>query len=166
MKVIKCNHLWQCRTHFQLKVLDSLYVKGSYFVKGLPFAAVRLCVSSISRPHLLGALCIGNPLMKLCISIKAFGFNNKAIKCLKSKALPLFHALLYLVSIFTNLVLFSDWNALRLFLFQAWVDLYSTRRYGRQVPLIQEGWNVLYHTIYNCTDGAYVSSWLLQITRC
>jgi hypothetical protein len=21
--VIKCNHLWQCRTHFQLKVLDS-----------------------------------------------------------------------------------------------------------------------------------------------
>jgi len=38
--------------------------------------------------------------------------------------------------------------------------LYSTRRYGRQVPLIQEGWNVLYHTIYNCTDGAYVSRWL------
>ncbi|XP_073224933.1 alpha-N-acetylglucosaminidase-like, partial [Cicer arietinum] len=38
---------------------------------------------------------------------------------------------------------------------KVWVDLYSTRRYGRQVPLIQEGWNVLYHTIYNCTDGAY-----------
>lgn len=38
---------------------------------------------------------------------------------------------------------------------KAWVDLYSTRRYGRQVPLMQEGWNVLYHTIYNCTDGAY-----------
>ncbi|KAJ1421802.1 Alpha-N-acetylglucosaminidase, C-terminal [Sesbania bispinosa] len=36
-----------------------------------------------------------------------------------------------------------------------WVYLYSTRRYGRPVPLIQEGWNVLYHTIYNCTDGAY-----------
>ncbi|KAL5076345.1 hypothetical protein RYX36_015329 [Vicia faba] len=38
---------------------------------------------------------------------------------------------------------------------KAWVDLYSTRRYGRQVPLVQEGWNVLYHSIYNCTDGAY-----------
>ncbi|XP_058787340.1 alpha-N-acetylglucosaminidase-like [Vicia villosa] len=38
---------------------------------------------------------------------------------------------------------------------KAWVDLYSTRRYGRQVPSVQEGWNVLYHTIYNCTDGAY-----------
>ncbi|XP_061369642.1 alpha-N-acetylglucosaminidase-like [Gastrolobium bilobum] len=38
---------------------------------------------------------------------------------------------------------------------KVWVDLYSTRRYGRSVPLIQEGWNVLYHTIYNCTDGAY-----------
>ncbi|XP_057443002.1 alpha-N-acetylglucosaminidase-like [Lotus japonicus] len=38
---------------------------------------------------------------------------------------------------------------------QVWVDLYSTRRYGRPVPLIQEGWNILYHTIYNCTDGAY-----------
>nr|KYP46995.1 Alpha-N-acetylglucosaminidase [Cajanus cajan] len=38
---------------------------------------------------------------------------------------------------------------------KAWVDVYSTRRYGQPLPLIQEGWNVLYHTIYNCTDGAY-----------
>ncbi|KHN19340.1 Alpha-N-acetylglucosaminidase [Glycine soja] len=38
---------------------------------------------------------------------------------------------------------------------KAWVDMYSTRRYGQTLPLIQEGWNVLYHTIYNCTDGAY-----------
>ncbi|ESW10117.1 hypothetical protein PHAVU_009G182100 [Phaseolus vulgaris] len=38
---------------------------------------------------------------------------------------------------------------------KAWVDMYSTRRYGKSLPLIQEGWNVLYHTIYNCTDGAY-----------
>ncbi|CAJ1975204.1 unnamed protein product [Sphenostylis stenocarpa] len=38
---------------------------------------------------------------------------------------------------------------------KAWVDMYSTRRYGQRLPLIQEGWNVLYHTIYNCTDGAY-----------
>lgn len=38
---------------------------------------------------------------------------------------------------------------------KAWVDMYSTRRYGQSLPLIQEGWNLLYHTIYNCTDGAY-----------
>ncbi|KAK7411528.1 hypothetical protein VNO78_02962 [Psophocarpus tetragonolobus] len=38
---------------------------------------------------------------------------------------------------------------------KAWVDMYTTRRYGQTLPLIQEGWNVLYHTIYNCTDGAY-----------
>ncbi|MED6134837.1 hypothetical protein PIB30_040699 [Stylosanthes scabra] len=38
---------------------------------------------------------------------------------------------------------------------KAWIDLYSTRRYGQSVPLIQEGWNILHHTIYNCTDGAY-----------
>ncbi|RYR11672.1 hypothetical protein Ahy_B04g069192 [Arachis hypogaea] len=38
---------------------------------------------------------------------------------------------------------------------KVWVDLYSTRRYGQSVPLIQKGWNILYHTIYNCTDGAY-----------
>ncbi|KAF7838380.1 alpha-N-acetylglucosaminidase-like isoform X1 [Senna tora] len=38
---------------------------------------------------------------------------------------------------------------------KVWIDQYSTRRYGRSVPLIQEAWNILYHTIYNCTDGAY-----------
>ncbi|KAF2282888.1 hypothetical protein GH714_043308 [Hevea brasiliensis] len=38
---------------------------------------------------------------------------------------------------------------------KAWIDLYSTRRYGRSDPLIQDAWNVLYHTVYNCTDGAY-----------
>lgn len=31
------------------------------------------------------------------------------------------------------------------------------RRYGHLVPSIQDAWDVLYHTIYNCTDGAYVS---------
>ncbi|RDX83754.1 Alpha-N-acetylglucosaminidase, partial [Mucuna pruriens] len=41
---------------------------------------------------------------------------------------------------------------------KAWVDMYSTRRYGQPLPLIQEGWNVLYHTVYNCTDGAYVNT--------
>ncbi|KDP31153.1 hypothetical protein JCGZ_11529 [Jatropha curcas] len=38
---------------------------------------------------------------------------------------------------------------------KAWVDLYSTRRYGRSVMLVQDAWNILYHTVYNCTDGAY-----------
>ncbi|CAD5197853.1 unnamed protein product [Musa acuminata subsp. malaccensis] len=38
-----------------------------------------------------------------------------------------------------------------------WVDLYATRRYGRSVPTLQDAWQILYHTLYNCTDGAYVS---------
>ncbi|KAK4264283.1 hypothetical protein QN277_025485 [Acacia crassicarpa] len=37
---------------------------------------------------------------------------------------------------------------------KAWVDRYSTRRYGRLIPSIQDAWNILYHTVYNCTDGA------------
>ncbi|XP_024970214.1 alpha-N-acetylglucosaminidase-like isoform X2 [Cynara cardunculus var. scolymus] len=36
-----------------------------------------------------------------------------------------------------------------------WVDSYSTRRYGKFVPSVQEAWSILYHTVYNCTDGAY-----------
>ncbi|XP_076960516.1 alpha-N-acetylglucosaminidase-like [Bidens hawaiensis] len=36
-----------------------------------------------------------------------------------------------------------------------WVDSYPTRRYGKFVPSLQEAWNILYHTVYNCTDGAY-----------
>ncbi|XP_064993348.1 alpha-N-acetylglucosaminidase [Musa acuminata AAA Group] len=36
-----------------------------------------------------------------------------------------------------------------------WVDLYATRRYGRFVPALQDAWQILYHTLYNCTDGAY-----------
>ncbi|XP_062169600.1 alpha-N-acetylglucosaminidase-like [Alnus glutinosa] len=36
-----------------------------------------------------------------------------------------------------------------------WIHLYSKRRYGQSVPLIQDAWNILYHTVYNCTDGAY-----------
>ncbi|KAJ8753533.1 hypothetical protein K2173_022774 [Erythroxylum novogranatense] len=38
---------------------------------------------------------------------------------------------------------------------KAWLDLYSTRRYGRSVPLVNDAWIILYYTIYNCTDGAY-----------
>ncbi|KAG2679038.1 hypothetical protein I3760_11G031700 [Carya illinoinensis] len=36
-----------------------------------------------------------------------------------------------------------------------WIHVHSTRRYGRSVPLIQDAWDILYHTVYNCTDGAY-----------
>ncbi|KAK9277974.1 hypothetical protein L1049_027531 [Liquidambar formosana] len=38
---------------------------------------------------------------------------------------------------------------------KAWIDLYSTRRYERSVPSIEDAWNILYHTVYNCTDGSY-----------
>lgn len=38
---------------------------------------------------------------------------------------------------------------------KAWIGLYSRRRYGRSVQPMQDAWNILYHTIYNCTDGAY-----------
>eukprot|EP01018_Ginkgo_biloba_P022651 Gb_23620 [translate_table: standard] len=36
-----------------------------------------------------------------------------------------------------------------------WIKKYSKRRYGRVVPAVQEAWNILYGTVYNCTDGAY-----------
>ncbi|KAK9925851.1 hypothetical protein M0R45_023115 [Rubus argutus] len=38
---------------------------------------------------------------------------------------------------------------------KGWINQYSTRRYGRSVPLVQDAWSILHHTIYNCTDGAY-----------
>ncbi|KAG8488200.1 hypothetical protein CXB51_018538 [Gossypium anomalum] len=38
---------------------------------------------------------------------------------------------------------------------KAWIELYIARRYGRSYPLIRDAWNILYHTIYNCTDEAY-----------
>ncbi|XP_062116424.1 alpha-N-acetylglucosaminidase-like isoform X2 [Humulus lupulus] len=37
---------------------------------------------------------------------------------------------------------------------KAWIDLYPARRYGRSVASVKDAWNILYHTIYNCTDGA------------
>lgn len=36
-----------------------------------------------------------------------------------------------------------------------WIDVYSTRRYGKCFSLIQDAWNILYHTVYNCTDGLF-----------
>ncbi|KAK4350434.1 hypothetical protein RND71_029747 [Anisodus tanguticus] len=41
---------------------------------------------------------------------------------------------------------------------KAWIDLYSRRRYGRFLQRMQDAWYILYHTIYNCTGGAYVSN--------
>ncbi|KAE8735017.1 hypothetical protein F3Y22_tig00000495pilonHSYRG00003 [Hibiscus syriacus] len=38
---------------------------------------------------------------------------------------------------------------------EAWIELYIARRYGQSFPLIRDAWSILYHTIYNCTDGAY-----------
>lgn len=38
---------------------------------------------------------------------------------------------------------------------KAWIEEYPRRRYGKVVPSIIDAWNILYHTIYNCTDGAY-----------
>ncbi|GAV87569.1 NAGLU domain-containing protein/NAGLU_N domain-containing protein/NAGLU_C domain-containing protein, partial [Cephalotus follicularis] len=38
---------------------------------------------------------------------------------------------------------------------KVWIDLYPARRYGRTFSLIQEAWNILYHTVYNCTDSAF-----------
>ncbi|THU57890.1 hypothetical protein C4D60_Mb03t08340 [Musa balbisiana] len=34
-----------------------------------------------------------------------------------------------------------------------WLKSYSLRRYGQAFPQIEAAWNILYHTIYNCTDG-------------
>ncbi|XP_072977763.1 alpha-N-acetylglucosaminidase-like [Typha angustifolia] len=36
-----------------------------------------------------------------------------------------------------------------------WVDVYATRRYGKHIKGLQDAWRILYHTLYNCTDGAY-----------
>ncbi|GLU21431.1 hypothetical protein SLE2022_375690 [Rubroshorea leprosula] len=38
---------------------------------------------------------------------------------------------------------------------KAWIDRYPARRYGQTVALVQDAWNILYHPIYNCTEGAY-----------
>ncbi|KAL6651905.1 hypothetical protein ACP70R_010830 [Stipagrostis hirtigluma subsp. patula] len=36
---------------------------------------------------------------------------------------------------------------------QVWVNAYPTRRYGKSVTGLQDAWRILYHTLYNCTDG-------------
>ncbi|KAI3425569.1 uncharacterized protein J3R85_010077 [Psidium guajava] len=34
-----------------------------------------------------------------------------------------------------------------------WLKAFSRRRYGKTVRQIEAAWEILYHTIYNCTDG-------------
>ncbi|KAG6514214.1 hypothetical protein ZIOFF_024559 [Zingiber officinale] len=48
---------------------------------------------------------------------------------------------------------------------EVWVDQYASRRYGKNVSGLQEAWQILYHTLYNCTDGAYVS-WFIVCFGC
>ncbi|KAK1293180.1 hypothetical protein QJS10_CPB17g01867 [Acorus calamus] len=36
---------------------------------------------------------------------------------------------------------------------EEWLKSYTSRRYGRSTHQIDAAWRVLYHTIYNCTDG-------------
>ncbi|XWS77391.1 hypothetical protein CRYUN_Cryun01aG0257500 [Craigia yunnanensis] len=34
-----------------------------------------------------------------------------------------------------------------------WLKTYTHRRYGKPIQQIEEAWEILYHTVYNCTDG-------------
>ncbi|XP_057978583.1 alpha-N-acetylglucosaminidase isoform X1 [Malania oleifera] len=34
-----------------------------------------------------------------------------------------------------------------------WLRTYSRRRYGKAVHQVEAAWEILYHTVYNCTDG-------------
>ncbi|KAF9620704.1 hypothetical protein IFM89_014004 [Coptis chinensis] len=38
------------------------------------------------------------------------------------------------------------------FLLQEWLKSYSYRRYGKKINLIEDAWEILHRTIYNCTD--------------
>ncbi|MCD7469209.1 hypothetical protein HAX54_008065 [Datura stramonium] len=39
------------------------------------------------------------------------------------------------------------------FQLQGWLKSYSRRRYGKVNDQIEAAWEILYHTVYNCTDG-------------
>ncbi|KAJ7949216.1 Alpha-N-acetylglucosaminidase [Quillaja saponaria] len=34
-----------------------------------------------------------------------------------------------------------------------WLKTYSSRRYGKALHQVEAAWEILYHTVYNCTDG-------------
>ncbi|KAL4185257.1 hypothetical protein AMTRI_Chr10g4990 [Amborella trichopoda] len=50
-----------------------------------------------------------------------------------------------------------------------WIYKYPNQRYGKTVKALQDAWNILYHTVYNCTDGKYVRYFweydLIDLTR-
>lgn len=36
---------------------------------------------------------------------------------------------------------------------EKWIKSYSERRYGKVIPKLEQAWDILYRTLYNCTDG-------------
>lgn len=36
---------------------------------------------------------------------------------------------------------------------EKWIKSYSERRYGMVIPKLEQAWDILYRTLYNCTDG-------------
>ncbi|RAL40775.1 hypothetical protein DM860_008473 [Cuscuta australis] len=36
---------------------------------------------------------------------------------------------------------------------KSWLKSYARRRYGKRVDQVEDAWEILYHTVYNCTDG-------------
>lgn len=36
---------------------------------------------------------------------------------------------------------------------EEWIKSYSQRRYGKVIPKLEQAWDILYQTLYNCTDG-------------
>jgi len=51
---------------------------------------------------------------------------------------------------------FLMWRIINLFFLQEWLKSYSHRRYGKAIHQVDAAWEILYHTIYNCTDGIAV----------
>lgn len=90
-----------------------------------------------------------NPVVYDLMSEMAFQHNKVDVKVRFSHFLILFNFRIQTLLIVNIICSFL--------LFQGWINQYSTRRYGRSVPLVQDAWSILHHTIYNCTDGAYVS---------
>lgn len=48
-----------------------------------------------------------------------------------------------------------QWDLISLIL-KEWLKTYTRRRYGKAVHQVEEAWEILHRTIYNCTDGIAV----------
>lgn len=55
---------------------------------------------------------------------------------------------------------------LTLLLLKEWLKFYSRRRYGKAVHQVEAAWDILHHTIYNCTDGIAVCLSLSYYVYC